>query len=163
MQEEVKRKFAVVLFIATFIACINPAHAGEEKVTPGLMCRYYDPLGTDTFFDPGGYSANGIKNVSTGTRWVSCPLVRDKRGLLSMAFISLSDNSTDCRIYRRSYEGANNYFSPSGVVEIGGWYYYTWDFSDDPLYYPDSSMAIYCRIDAGKIINSYYFKNDFAN
>ena len=124
----------------------------DDQVSPGLMCRYYDPLGYDDYFDPGGYGANGIRNVDSSSHYVSCPISKDPTAKTRSAWIIINDDSTYCRFYVRTASGGSSSYTPT-IVSSGSWYLYLWDFGSSGLDTADDSVAIYCRIDAGKVIN----------
>lgn len=72
---------------------------------PGLVCRYYAPLGDDVFLDPGGYSANGLKNTSNQDVYISCPIVKDYSSDTEGAWIVLNKGDASCQLYRRDVGG----------------------------------------------------------
>lgn len=130
---------------------------------PGHMCRFYDPLGDDHFFDPGGWGANGLKNTSGNSKHVTCPIlmVSDPNARIKGAAFHVSSVSGDCDILRR--------LSSGGGVQ---WYAWTSKGNDpspqnDPSFYwnwggavldcTNATCSFYCSIPGGVGINSYQY------
>lgn len=45
--------------------------------------------------------------------------------------------------------------SPSEIIKNRGWYLYTWEWSGG-LVTQEESLAIYCRLPPGGVVNNYY-------
>lgn len=146
-----------ILALAAFAAALGTGSQlnALDTITPGLQCRYYNPLGGDTYFDPGGLSANGLKNVSSSNQYVSCPITKGFDMHTRGAWIVLDDSSTDCKLYYRGPNGVNQNIPEHRVTAAGSWYLHEWDF-ESGWATGGRSIAIYCRIDAGKSINHYF-------
>ena len=146
------------LFFAVLLVPMSALTDPAVQV-PGHSCRYYDPLGDDDYFDPGGGSANAIKNTSGSSRYVTCPIHKESAQDLTAAWIYISSSNATCRLYKRSTDGTGaSYWSISDdptEIDNGRWIY-SWG-DNGWLEGSYKSMSIYCNIPSNAWIESYMF------
>lgn len=69
---KVDRIFSAVAFTIAAVG-FNAAHAGDEKIFPGSSCQPAHPSDAGKLM----YTAAGVKNISSGSAKIRCPVVRE--------------------------------------------------------------------------------------
>lgn len=158
----------VVALGATLFSGNSAAEAIDavSLVQPGLMCRYYGPMADDHYFNPSGLSANGLKNTSSSSKYVACPIVKWD-GASKEVFLDYNtryaaiegdfSNADACKFYMRRL-GSFGYYNAAGVENRGGGYYrHKWGHIGTANY----SVSLYCDVPAQKSILFYFHKATF--
>jgi hypothetical protein len=150
-----KRGLLAILAIATgFVATTASAQSQQDRsLQPGHACKFYGKQGGDDYFSPSGLKANGLRNTSTTSRYVVCGINKDPERDTSVAWISFSDYTEDCVLYKRHKDGTSwGSFPPTEINGVGpvtqGWGL-GYDTSDNVL-------SIYCSVRPDVVINSFY-------
>lgn len=152
----------VLIAAAAAAAVPGTATAFYYYTFPTTLCRYYAPLAGDTYFNPSGLGANGIKNTSSSAKYVTCPLtLRDDSNTLARvrdADINMSSSAGTCQLWGRGYSGGSTAWWGTTSVDGGGsawtYHFYPWpDYQDCTL----RSCSIYCSVPAGATMASYRY------
>lgn len=150
------------IFLFMCVILLLPALVKADMYfQPGVTCKYYDPQGLDTYFDPGGHKANGLKNVGSSTKYVTCPLVWNPLRSALMG-IYIRSSAASCSVYTtenaEDMDAGEYDVIPLNLVDnLGeGVYFYT---PSRVISFGDSA-SIYCGIPAGGIINGYVIEYD---
>jgi hypothetical protein len=168
------KRFVVTVMFTLFATSVTvQADTVGERVTyPGLMCRYFGTQGNDSYFDPTGYSANGLRNITRSTVYAACPIAKpdydnqqapgEQRGQTMMARITMSSSSDNCKLYRRSLTGSSSgwWATKTIVSESNGLYRHIIEPPDGYTYMSssNSSISLYCAVPGGVYINNYDHK-----
>jgi hypothetical protein len=159
------KKAILVAFVSIFLLSATALAEYRNTSYPGLMCRYYGKIGNDTYFNPNGYSANGIKNTSSSDYYMACPIANPTHdselsdsgnSYLNWGRITIDTTSGDCKLYGRSLTGSSNYYFSTTVIEAqnNGLQRHVMNPSTFIATYGDS-LSIFCKIPGGKYINNY--------
>jgi len=96
----------IVTLLATAGAVATPADAADDKSFHGTSCTSIYPA--DDFYGTGIYQeTSGIRNGSTGWRYIQCPIVRDNTVNVNGAAdveAAVSDNSGQMWCYAMSLD-----------------------------------------------------------
>jgi hypothetical protein len=132
---------------------------------PGNMCEYYSPQGLDYYFDPAGFSANGVKNADSSSRYANCPIVKPDVQLNPASFhytrsawiVTTEASASACSLYVRAMDGSSWGTYSSTVSNLGnGRYYHKFDCgSDCVLDTTSKTQSIYCQVGSNKVIETY--------
>jgi hypothetical protein len=153
-----------MLFVPEFAASTDDLpYTGH--MYPGTACKYYGPQASDTFLNPSGYKANGVKNTSTVAKYVVCPLALDSPDIdygsdMMAPMIFIRSASATCGLYwinplEDGDTGEYDIKPMDDIVDQGeGIYVYTTPGETMMEGFPRSA-AIYCSIPANAVINAY--------
>jgi hypothetical protein len=133
----------------------TPALAYSPLI-PGHMCRYYGTQSADSYFTPEGYKANGLKNTSSSSRYVTCGIPKELDEDITEVVISLSTSSDVCKLYTRSRTAGD--YSVYTVDTILNWNgSYAHDFYLNGYYFEATwqTASVYCNVPSGAVINAY--------
>jgi hypothetical protein len=159
---------SVMALLGAFVM-LTPSSAAAQgvKAYPGIFCRYYSMIGNDTFFNPSGYGANGLKNIATAAKYVSCPVIKvgdgyeDVVGSVQIFIQHASTATVTCSLISKNPlnvgETKASPIKAQASSEAGTthWYSYTWNFSTgwDTT---DATYSIYCSLPASSAVMSYW-------
>lgn len=157
---KMKIVISVVFCLPVLLGALT-ASAQIYENYPGVSCEYYGTQASDTYFQPNGYKAVGLKNISASSRYVTCPIKRD---------LDLTDISVFMFIYEPLSGPASNCYIYSvdlqGTMQTGEWQKYSLDSADDmgngvTMYYNSQpkgfghASSLYCSIPPQAVINGY--------
>jgi hypothetical protein len=149
---------AVPFVLAALLSA--PLGAGALAVYryPGTMCRWYDVVGNDTFFTPSGQAANGLKNSSASSKFVTCPLLMNDGtttgAKIDQANFFVSNTSLTCRIGKRGLSGgAVGWYDPTSIEGSA----FVWLSGNSYFDCTGGTCSMYCEIPGSAVINSYAF------
>jgi hypothetical protein len=155
-------KFLVLL------ACLFPALAVAddlyETTIPGTACKLYQPQANDTFMNPSGLSANGLKNTSASAAKVVCPITKidsnfnnSKNSFYSMV-VFMSSSAGNAQFYSRKLDGTDyDVLSPVEIGPAGNMYYYWINGSKRNTF--GRSVAAYMDLPAGANITGVNYED----
>lgn len=127
---------------------------------PGHMCRTNGYAGNDTSLDPLSY-ANALKNQSSSTRTVMCPMITQQYNgtPFEQASISMTNVSGSCRIYFRNISRSSGGWwsaDEQGESPNPGWDpHFYWG---EPGYYfncVNRTCSFYCEVPGKTTIDDY--------
>lgn len=145
----------LLLGVAGVSTDTSAAPAVENVLMPGLNCRYYGTLGSDTYFNPSGYSANGLKNTSGSAKYLACPISKDTSGDTDIAWALITDVTASCELWARGTSGTTHWSTTSVDYVEPGYYRYTFDAAT-AFATSSNSATIFCSIPASAALINYF-------
>lgn len=156
----IRRTNCLLGTVATLVVCsaaeISVAAETTNVIMPGVACRYYGTLGSDTYFNPSGHGANGLANTSGSSKYLACPVPKDWYSDTEWAHVVLTDDDETCQLWTRNFN-TSVYWNTTGVSYMGSGYY-KYDFSAGGSYFSTygKSVSLYCSVGAGDVLLHYY-------
>jgi hypothetical protein len=129
---------------------------------PGLNCKYYGKQGSDSYFDPNGFTANGLKNTDASSRYAVCPLTRNAMGI-DAAGIFLSTSSDVCKLYIKNTADLSQTIisrTSKSTNSDTGLTTHMFQVSEDDSYTLSETLTLYCNIPAGAVIREYWLQEN---
>lgn len=153
----IKQRMLVPLGFMVLSAILAPNVSADEKTWyPGVSCKYYGKQASDSFFDPNGFAANGLKNTSGSARYAVCPMVSQNLRVFSAA-ITISSSSPDvCKLYAKdNVDGSQEVYDTFTVrEEASGAFEHSFLVSSGAVH-NRQTLTFYCEVPAGGVIRSY--------
>lgn len=148
------KRTIVTTGLAMMIVCV--ARDASAVMNPGLSCKYYGKQGNDTYFDPNGYTANGLKNVDTSARYVVCPLATPQEAVDELSII-LSTSADVCKVYQKDNADLSQtiWSRTSTWTFVGGTVLHTFNIGQEGFYYGRNTWTLYCNLPAGAVIREF--------
>jgi hypothetical protein len=137
------------------------------------MCRYYGNLGDDQYFNPAGYSANGLRNESASSQWVTCGIPKrdgTPKTINSRLYwwhvntfavnVVLDNTNATCRLWRRSADAVSYGYWPMPLkthIANGRWNYgvSASDYNAGHLTTYGDAISVYCNVPSGAVVEQY--------
>lgn len=130
--------------------------ASASLMNAGVNCKYYGKQGSDAYFDPNGYAANGLKNVSTSSRYVVCALPTPTEAVQEISII-LSTSADVCKVYQKDNSDLSQtvHSRSWSWTFVGGTILHRFDINHDGFYYGRTTWSVFCHLPAGAVIRSF--------
>jgi hypothetical protein len=150
--------------LGLLMLCALSASDVSAEQYPGVNCKYYGKQGSDSFFDPNGYAANGLKNTSTSARFAVCPLVAPAKAIDRIE-VRISTSVDVCKLYQKNNQDLSQTVHTrsrySGNPQLGIWWH-TFDLNQTGSYLANTTYTLFCEIPAGDHIRSYALFETFV-
>lgn len=149
-----KRTIGTLAFTMLTAWCASDVAAEEY---PGVNCKYYGKQGSDAYFDPNGYAANGLKNADTSSRYAVCPLVSPNAPIDTIV-VRMGTASDVCKVYQKDNTNlSQTVYSRSWYLTdpASGLTMHVFTIGQSGGYPGGTSYTIYCNVPAGGVIRGY--------
>lgn len=123
-------------------------------IAPGLACKWYGKLGVDTYFNPSGFSANGVKNTSGTAKYLSCPIIKKPSNATDVAWAIMNTSSGSCELWTRGYSATTHWTTSSISAVESGYWKYEFDASSN-FNTANQSASVFCSVPADAALIQY--------
>ena len=164
-----KKSIVIAVILGTaLLSTVALAGTRTRFISPGLQCRYYGTQGSDTYFNPSGYGANGLQNDDGSTRYVACPVVNQSfdgyNEYWNWSKATINSQSAVCKRYTSSIDGSGTTWqATTSIVAVeNGYYQHVMNAAAFIATY-ERSISLYCSIPSGAVIANYeteYYRYD---
>ena len=113
------KKLAFVVSLSALTALPLTASSAESNTYPGIGCRWNDPAGNDTCFDPQSDN-NSIKNNCSSDKALLCPLhfhdyLDINKDVVDTASIWFDSTTGSSCWLSKAYNGTVTHYSPNST------------------------------------------------